>query len=174
MVREKAIPGSLGYFVRDDGTVRLLSGRITYGCNDRYKAVGLRIAVKKYITQRVHRLVAAAFVQNPRPDIFNVVDHINGDTHNNHYSNLRWLNDQLNGWNRHADCVTHQPLSKKTRWGIKVGGKYYGGCPARAEALAKAKQIRDQVFDRLYAEALASEPPFKECGTQTDETRLQK
>jgi len=44
----------------------------------------------------VSRLVAKMFVPNPRPDIFNQVDHINRDKTNNSWLNLRWLSGQLN------------------------------------------------------------------------------
>ena len=48
----------------------------------------------------IHRLVAETFVQNPRPDIFDCVDHIDRNKENNCASNLRWVNQQLNQLNR--------------------------------------------------------------------------
>ena len=64
----------------------------------------------------MHRLVAKAFVFNPRPDIFDEVDHINGVRSDNRWTNLRWVNHKLNmmnmagakGWykyGRSADLV---------------------------------------------------------------------
>jgi len=44
----------------------------------------------------LHRIVCDACVLNPRPDIFDVVDHINGDTSDNTPGNLRWVNHHLN------------------------------------------------------------------------------
>ena len=44
----------------------------------------------------LHRIVADACVTNPRPDIFDVVDHIDGCTLHNDPSNLRWVNSHLN------------------------------------------------------------------------------
>ena len=46
--------------------------------------------------QLVHRLVADCFIKNPNPDVFNQVNHIDGDKANNHYSNLEWCNNRLN------------------------------------------------------------------------------
>lgn len=44
----------------------------------------------KRIHKYVHKLVAKAFVRNPRPDIYNVVRHIDGDVENNCADNLEW------------------------------------------------------------------------------------
>ena len=48
----------------------------------------------------LHRLVALAFVDNPRPDIFATVDHKDHNTLNNAPENLRWVNPQLNRLNQ--------------------------------------------------------------------------
>jgi len=82
LVREKPISSS--GFVRDDGTIRLSSGRVTTGTNMR----GYRMHC---VNRAVHRLVAEAFVKNPRPDIFDLVDHIDHNKSNNHCTNLRWV-----------------------------------------------------------------------------------
>ena len=107
MVREKEIEGAPGYFILDDGTIRQLLGKLTkgnpsngagyfqYNLPCTYKKRGLRSVM-------VHRLVAKEWVHNPRPDIFNVVDHIDHNRGNNHFSNLRWLNHQLNCMNLSA------------------------------------------------------------------------
>ncbi|TRX72232.1 HNH endonuclease [Carboxylicivirga sp. M1479] len=42
----------------------------------------------------VHRLVAQAFVRNPKPVSNKMVFHIDHNTLNNHYSNLKWGNRQ--------------------------------------------------------------------------------
>ena len=47
-------------------------------------------------TKSVHCIVARAWVYNPCPSIFTVVDHIDNNTHNNGADNLRWVNQKLN------------------------------------------------------------------------------
>jgi hypothetical protein len=50
--------------------------------------------------ERVHRLVAFAFVPNSDPETKDVVDHEDRDKTNNHYSNLRWVTHQENMRNK--------------------------------------------------------------------------
>ena len=89
MVREREV--TIKILVREDGTVRFCGG-------------GGLTPVNGYTYVRyfkpLHRLVADLFVKNPRPDIFDKVDHIDGDRSNNHYTNLRWVDNQLNCANR--------------------------------------------------------------------------
>lgn len=50
--------------------------------------------------QSVHRLVAFAFVENPDPDNYTVVDHIDRNRQNNRADNLRWTNHSGNALNQ--------------------------------------------------------------------------
>ena len=44
----------------------------------------------------IHRLVASYFVENEKPDEYNVVDHIDNNKLNNRYDNLRWTTQSGN------------------------------------------------------------------------------
>ena len=57
----------------------------------------------------IHQLIADACVWNDRPDLYNVVDHINGDRSDNRPRNLRHVNTHINLNNRHHDPTTQTP-----------------------------------------------------------------
>lgn len=44
----------------------------------------------------VHRLVAIHFIENPMPEIYDQVNHIDGNKSNNVYTNLEWCNEYKN------------------------------------------------------------------------------
>ena len=47
----------------------------------------------------VHRLIAIRFIENPNPNEYNMVDHINRVKTDNRIGNLRWCNQSLNNNN---------------------------------------------------------------------------
>ena len=107
------------YYVLHNGMIystktnKLLKGNI---CNG-YKVYCLSIGLsqKRYYA---HRLVAQLFVDNDDPIHRNVVDHIDGNKLNNHYTNLQWLTNKdnlLKGNNRPV-----AQIDPKTRETINV------------------------------------------------------
>ena len=79
------------YSVSDQGNVRNdKTGRILQPGSDRagYLMANLR-KDKKSLIQKVHRLVAGAFI--PNPENKKCVDHMNNDKKNNKLTNLRWV-----------------------------------------------------------------------------------
>ena len=75
---------------------------------DGYIRIGLRLNKVEY-KNRVHTLVASAFILNP--DAKKCVDHINNDKTNNNISNLRWATYVQNGMNK--------SMSKNNKSGVK-------------------------------------------------------
>lgn len=83
--------------VRRKHTTSLVRGVIlkTPKNNGGYCNVKLyRSGDKTFVSKKVHRLVADAFVENPNGK--NVVNHIDGQKDNNHYSNLEWCTQKEN------------------------------------------------------------------------------
>ncbi len=65
--------------------------------------------VKRNIYPRINRLVALAFIPNPKNK--ETVDHIDGDILNDHYSNLRWATMKENS--RYANAKKVYCYNKK-------------------------------------------------------------
>ena len=63
-----------------------------------YYAVSTNNLPEKYI----HRMVALHFVDNDDPEVKTCVDHIDGNKHNNHYTNLEWVTRSENHKRMHA------------------------------------------------------------------------
>lgn len=84
---------------RRDGTSQIVRSRILKpfetGIPPYYLGVHLRKDGVR-TTFKIHRLVAEAFL--PNPNGFEVVDHIDCNTHNNAATNLRWCTYKDNYW----------------------------------------------------------------------------
>lgn len=63
---------------------------------DGYYKIGIRGYNNKYYNKSVHRLVAIAFVDNPDPNNFEMINHIDCIRTNNISSNLEWCNVKYN------------------------------------------------------------------------------
>ena len=62
---------------------------------DGYLSVQLRYKSKIYY-KRIHRLVAEAFVENPNPEKFDIVNHKNAIRDDNYFENLEWCDAKYN------------------------------------------------------------------------------
>lgn len=83
--------------VRNTETERLLAACVD-GSDKGYLYVHLMDRThKKKVNRHIHRLVAAAFIENPENKPY--VDHIDGDRFNNSVDNLRWCTAKENSNN---------------------------------------------------------------------------
>jgi len=74
------------------------------------------------VYEYIHRLVAIAFIDNP--DNKTLVDHIDGNKHNNHVSNLRWANRSENAANQRLSKGYYKSKNKYMAR-IHMNGKSY-------------------------------------------------
>ena len=95
----KTIPDFSNYQISDLGRVRnvkfnrCLDGHID---NFGYKNIGIIDDYGRFKTFRIHRLVGQIFVNNPNPNKFNVLNHINENKLDNRAINLEWCTQSYN------------------------------------------------------------------------------
>jgi len=85
------------YAVTEYGDIYSLSKKLKLHLTNNYYRVGINFnhCRKEYFA---HRLVASAFLERPNKEDL-VVDHIDRNKLNNHYSNLRWVTQRQNKMN---------------------------------------------------------------------------
>ena len=161
------------YRVFNDGRIfnqfgRELGGYLKGKKNHKYRYVTLTHPTTKNKKKfYVHRLVALCFVNNPRPDIFDQVDHISGVTSNNHHTNLRWLNHHLNSIHRTKakGCYYVKRWKKwEARLGTKEGRKHIGYFKTYEEAHAAYLKARRKHFITTYIKYLNAPRPEYDFG----------
>jgi hypothetical protein len=159
IVVSREIPGFKGFGANDDGSITKPNCKKTFGSLN--KTTGyfrIKIYYKSY---PVHRLIAFAWVDNPRPDIFIVVDHIDGNTRNNVPGNLRWLTKRLNHLNSKGKNCYFQKLCKRWQAYYMFYGKTLtlGYFDTEAEAHRVGRAGRDACFEKEYARLCAGGNP---------------
>ena len=103
----------------------------------------------------LHQAVAHAWVFNPCPSYYTIVDHINGDTHDNRAENLRFLTQALNMSNlRYGTGISYVKRYKKWQARVTLAGSVFkqGVFKTKTEAEDKAALWRDEKFHQQYKE----------------------
>ena len=107
------------YQVHREGYIRNMRGKIlkTYVINTGYQAVKLYDERGRKRAHLVHRVVALAWVRNRKPDVYDIVNHRDGNKLNCRWTNLQWCNNSMNIL--HARRTGLNPYNKPT-----VGKKF--------------------------------------------------
>ena len=110
------------YLIYDDGRVwskvsnKFLTPYFCYPCP--YRRI---MFSKKNIS--IHRLVALHYVPNPDKERYTVVDHLDRNPLNNHYTNLRWVSQSINC--RNTAVYANNKLGIKNISFNKKQNRYY-------------------------------------------------
>lgn len=99
-------------------------------------------------TSPIHRLVALHFVENANPTKYNIIDHIDRNSQNNHATNLRWCNRSQNcqNWLGRNEGITKRAGNV---WEVAVKYENTSMYLGRYNDEEKAKQIYRCVKDAL-------------------------
>lgn len=143
----KTIPGFPKYKISEDGTIKSYFDRhcrkirLSYVDENGYSAISLRGENKKE-TKFIHRLVADAYLPNPKklPE----VDHIDRNRSNNHVSNLRWASLKTQALNR-TPRTTIKKICQfeitgkyiRTHSSITEAARYLNKTPEQGQAIRK-------------------------------------
>ncbi len=105
----------------------------------------------------LHQLIADACVWNDRPDLYTVVDHINGVRDDNDPNNLRHVNCHINSNSRHHDPETQTPPGLTHDTTVLKSGNFWSSWVYKKNncALKYFRRKRDGVdfandFNRRY------------------------
>ena len=88
---------NIGGMIRDAKTKRILP---MWPSKGDYMRLHLKDKKGVVHTESVHRIIAATFCNNPHPEEYTDVNHIDGNPMNNDASNLEWTNKTLNQLHR--------------------------------------------------------------------------
>lgn len=115
------------YEINEDGVLRnVKSKRVINGYTERNVYQRVKIENKclgRVVWTSIHQLVAEAFVPNPDPEKFTVVNHLDADRQNNSASNLEWTDQSGNMKHAYAHgrintepLIRHREKEKKRVW----------------------------------------------------------
>ena len=117
----KSIPDYPKYSVSNLGRVKRYHV-LKPSRSNRYEEVSICQAPRKTVYKMIHILVLSTFKPNPKPGVYDRVDHINRNTTDNRLVNLRWSNKTLNALNTNARGYSFNKRSNKFCAYLRLNG----------------------------------------------------
>lgn len=116
-MKYKEIKGFSQYLIYENGDVfSLRAGKfLSPATNGRYRGVVLVSNLGERAYKKVHRLVADHFLPPPKKPGM-IVNHIDGDRDNNHYTNLEWVTYSYNAKHAHKENLSKRAKTTTLTW----------------------------------------------------------
>lgn len=136
----KPIPGYEKYSVTPDGCVKSIERDLIisqYLLNGYYVVDTHRNS--RTSTLPVHRAVALAWVDNPKPDVYYMVNHKDGDPLNNRWDNLEWTNHSGNNYHAIDNGLRSDNVSCRIRDVVNGQVREFSSMAQAAEFMGLSK-----------------------------------
>jgi hypothetical protein len=104
----------------------------------------VRVDINKYA---LHRIIASTFVDNLEPEIYNVVNHIDGNKINNSVSNLEWTTIKGNNIHNHKSGFIKYYNRKIAQYDLAMNKIKEFGSIVEAEAELKILTIKKVLYN---------------------------
>ena len=102
----------------------------------------------------VHSIVGHAWVFNPLPEVFRIIDHIDRDCQNNDATNLRWITQQLNCFNKKVkgwEKIVKKNGAVFYRSVVRIDKKpHVTYCRSKEDAIESTKTRQREFFTSIY------------------------
>lgn len=165
----RVIPGYEKYGVNEVGMVVSFERNIilsSYFLNDYWVVDTFRNSLTE--TLPIHRAVALAWVINPNPVLFNVVNHRDGDKYNNHWNNLEWTNTSGNNYHAVNTGLRKDNISCKVRNFLTKEIHYFNSIAQASEFMGLSKDTHIEMLQpKMFGKLVCDRFEFK---FQNDET----
>lgn len=139
------------YEINEDGVLRnVKSKKVINGYTERTGYQRVRIENKcldRVVRTSIHQLVAEAFVPNPDPEKFTVVNHLDTDKQNNSASNLEWTDHSGNMKHAYAHGINTEPLIRhreEEKKRVFNGSKEFESISSAGKWLAENGRCKNQ------------------------------
>ena len=146
------IPGFENYLIDCNGNIvtSFYKRELRHHFNEKgYRHAFLYKDKKKHCI-KVHRIVAKLFVDNPRPNVFKEVNHIDGNKANCDYRNLEWCDRKMNMRHAFANGLKISPRGKSHQNSIQLKNTETGVIyESMTDAAKKTGMTLKQITNRL-------------------------
>lgn len=105
-----------------------------------YYTITLSDIYKCPVKYNLHRIIAETFIENPNPDKYNHVNHIDEDKRNNRIDNLEWCDNKYN----HNHGTIKERLSNSLSFGIVCK------CDKDKNIITEYVSAKDAIREKYY------------------------